>query len=195
MRDGALAVMPRDLVPAAAASAYSFPRAAETDANPSPAKTIDEQDFSARMRLLVERAGGTGALAACCGVTARTVRNWCNGHSDISRERCLVLARAMRISPLWLISGEGGMAEASAEPAPAAERLRDVDSVRLAAALQVLQSYIVLVGGSLSIAQRAEALAELYDMLAQPGPADATRVVAFHKTLAARLRSYQASSA
>lgn len=158
-----------------------------------PSAPADAQDFSARIHLLIERAGGAGALARCCGVTERTVRNWCHGRGDISRDRCLVLARALRVSPLWLITGEGCMTGGPAKHSPpvveAPDRRSSVDSERLAAALQVLQSYIVLAGGSLSIAQRAEAVVELYGLLAQPGPSDAERLIAFHKMLAAYLRS------
>ena len=159
----------------------------EADAALASLLADDARDFPARMQLLVEQAGGTTALASCCGVTARTVRNWCQGHSDISRERCLILARAMRISPLWLISGEGRMREA--ENLPPIEASLGVDPERLAIALQVLQSYVQLVGGSLSTAQRAEAIVEIYGLLTQPGPVDAARLVAFHKSLAACLRS------
>lgn len=180
-----------------AASMHPFTFDAEKDAAAttlsSPARA-DTRDFSARIGLLIEHAGSISALAQCCGVTERTVRNWRNGRGDISRDRCLVLARALRISPLWLISGEGCMTAGAVEnpPPPAADaqdRQPSVDSERLAAALQVLQSYIVLVGGSLSLAQRAEAVAELYGMLAQPGPSNAGRLIAFHKTLAIYLRS------
>ncbi|SFR91984.1 hypothetical protein SAMN05216570_0626 [Dyella sp. OK004] len=83
----------------------------------------------------------------------------------------------------------GGPAKHSPPVVDAPDRRSSVDSERLAAALQVLQSYIVLAGGSLGVAQRAEAVAELYGMLAQPGPSDAGRLIAFHKMLAAYLRS------
>lgn len=185
--DDALAVAARET-----ASAYPYAFGIEGQGGKADTKLAlpaytEAQNFPARMHLLIKRAGGTSALARCCGVTARTVRNWSDGHGDISRERCLRLARAMRISPLWLMSGEGGMTDEAAEQAPAPRR--GVDSELLAAALQVLQSYIVLAGGSLSVAQRAEAIVELYGILAQPGPADAGRVIAFHKRLAAWLRS------
>lgn len=189
----ALVCTPDDALAAAAretASAYPYGLSAavgKADARLALSAYTEAQNFSARMHLLIKRAGGTTVLARCCGVTARTVRNWSDGHGDISRERCLRLARAMHVSPLWLMSGEGDMTDEAAEQAPA--QRRGVDSELLAAALQVLQSYIVLAGGSLSIAQRAEAIVELYGILAQPGPADAGRVIAFHKTLAAWLRS------
>lgn len=165
-----------------------------SDASPDLAAPTDAQRFSARIRLLTERAGSAGALARSCGVTARTVRNWCSGYSDISRERCLVLARALRVSPLWLISGEGCMTDDAADCAPLAEapaRRACVDAELLASALQVLQSYIELAGGSLSPAQRAEAVVELYGMLAQPRPAEAAHLIAFHKRLASQLRGHR----
>lgn len=211
----ALVSVPDDLLPmtakepslASAASAYPYALAAavgkdmphrtaaptEADTRLALSDQVGTQEFSARIQLLVRRAGGANALAQYCGVTERTVRNWSHGRSDISRDRCLVLARAMRISPLWLISGEGRMSIEQAEPEPATpdarEREAGVDSERLAAALQVLQSYIALAGGSLSIAQRAEAVVELYGLLAQPGPIDAERFIAFHRRLAAYLRA------
>ncbi|MFC4764818.1 helix-turn-helix domain-containing protein [Dyella koreensis] len=159
---------------------------------PSSSAQADTQGFSDRIDLLIERAGSVSALAQCCGVTERTVRNWRNGHGDISRDRCLVLARALHISPLWLISGEGcmtdGLAESASPVVDAQDRQPSIDCERLAAALQVLQSYIVLVGGSLSLTQRAEVIAEIYGMLTQPGPSDAGRLIAFHKMLAVYLR-------
>lgn len=205
--DDQLTVTAKETSPAPAASAYPYALAAavgkdlprralhstEADATLALSAEADTQEFSARVHLLVKRAGGASALAQCCGVTERTVRNWSHGRSDISRDRCLVLARAMRISPLWLISGEGRMSAEQLEPEAAApdarEREAGVDSERLAAALQVLQSYIALAGGSLSIAQRAEAVVELYGLLAQPGPIDADRFIAFHRRLAAYLRA------
>lgn len=204
MPDGALVVAARETSPGPTASTrpFAFGTAVGED-EPSeagePAVAVatlapaDAQDFSARIHRLIEHAGGASALARCCGVAERTVRNWRHGRGDISRERCLVLARALRVSPLWLISGEGCMTGGPAKHAPpvvdAPDRRSSVDSERLAAALQVLQSYIVLAGGSLSVTQRAEAVVELYGMLAQPGPSDAGRLIAFHKMLAAYLRS------
>jgi hypothetical protein len=64
-----------------------------------------------------------------------------------------------------------------------------IDSRRLAAALKLLQSYIALIGGSLSPLQRAGALAELYEIL---GDADDSgridRLVAFQTALNGHLR-------
>ena len=205
--DDVMAITAKEASPASAASAYPYAFAAlagkeppdrtagptETDATLASSRLADTQNFSARVHLLVKRAGSASALAQCCGVTERTVRNWSHGRSDISRDRCLMLARAMRISPLWLISGEGEMsADPSQSTPPVAglsQRPAGVDSERLAAALQVLQSYIALAGGSLSVAQRAEAVVELYGLLAQPGPIDADRLIAFHRRLGACLRS------
>lgn len=151
------------------------------------------QDFPDRVRRLIERAGGVSQLASRCGVCERTVRNWRDGRSDIPRERCLVLARALGISPLWLLCGEGEMTGPTGESAlpsvDATKAPRAVDAWRLAAALQVLQSYIALAGGSLDLTQRAEAVAELYSMLAHAGPDSVRRLVAFHTTLGGHLRS------
>lgn len=205
MSDGVAAVAARE-TPSPAASIHAFALAADhaqresassttADTRLAPTSSTYAADFPARIQLLIERAGGASALARCCGVTARTVRTWCDGRGDISRGRCLALARALRVSPMWLVTGEGCMSDGQAGLAPPADDARrhhqGVDAARLAAALQVLQSYIALAGGSLSTAQRAEAVAELYGLLAQPGPTDAGRLIAFHKLLAALLRSHQ----
>ena len=197
-----LAFVP-DRAPAAAATAASAHAAAmgsgrsgdgmHVQVGVRPAQTAEDetQRFAHRIRLLVERVGGAGELARRCGVTSRSVRNWCHGRADISRARCLVLAQALHISPLWLISGEGRMSDEPAElhsGDDAQARQPSVDSGRLAAALQILQSYLALTGGSLSNAQRAEAVVALYGLLDRPGPLDAGRMVAFHTMLATWLR-------
>jgi transcriptional regulator with XRE-family HTH domain len=201
------------LQPAAPAS---FPTAAPTGASlageagpavatpPLPAQ-VAAQDFAVRIRLLINRAGSTHALARCCGVSESTVRNWRDGHSDMSRGRCVVLADAMGISLLWLITGEGTMKagphtdEAVAEarlPArfagtQATPRCRPwaIEPRQLAAALRLLQSYIGLAGGSLDSPQRAEVLSQLYELLGRAGePGHAERLITFHATLGNFLR-------
>ena len=209
MPDGIAAAAAREAPPASAASIHPFALAAgaqresvdstATDARLAPAAATYAMDFPARIQSLIERAGGASALARYCGVTARTVRTWCDGRGDISRGRCVALARTLRVSPMWLLTGEGCMSDGQAESAPpfddARKQRQGVDAARLAAALQVLQSYIALAGGSLSTAQRAEAVAELYGLLAQQGPPDPARLIAFHKLLGALLRGRQQASA
>ncbi|WP_233842463.1 helix-turn-helix domain-containing protein [Dyella sp. 2HG41-7] len=152
------------------------------------AAQVDAENFCARVRLVIRRAGSMRALAERCGVSERTVQSWRSSRSDISLKRCMVLARVLHVSPVWLISGEGDMTNASTEPTRNANGT-GVDSERLAAAMQLLQSYVVLAGGSLTLAQRAESIAELYTILSWPGPSDAFRLIAFQQTLAAYVRS------
>lgn len=174
-------------------------------ARPLPAP-IGAQDFSVRIRLLINRVGSANALAQCCGVSEGTVRNWRDGHSDMSRERCVALAQALDISLLWLVTGEGAMkAEFPAANATAARasspahsggieanpqrRASAIDSRQLAAALRLLQSYIGLAGGSLDSPQRADVLAELYELLGRASESGhAERLIAFHATLGNLLR-------
>lgn len=170
----------------------------------TPARAV-AQDFAVRIRVLINRAGGTHALARCCGVSESTVRNWRDGHSDVSRGRCVALAEALGISLLWLITGEGtmkagaradeagGLARHPARIAGIRATSRDrpwtIEPRQLAAALRLLQSYIVLAGGSLDSPQRAEVLSQLYELLGRAGePGHAERLIAFHAMLGNFLR-------
>ena len=162
--------------------------------------------LAARMQLLIKNGGGVGAIARRCGFSEGAVRSWRDGHSDISRERCVVLARTLGVSLLWLVAGEGYMAErasslstdVSAGKTAATRmsglseteaRMSVIDARRLAAALKLLQSYIGLIGGSLNPLQRADALAELYEILGHTDdPEHIDRLVAFQTTLNSHLR-------
>jgi Helix-turn-helix. len=171
----------------------------------------DARELAMRIQLLIAREGGTSALARRCGCSEGTVRNWRDGHSDPSRARCVMLARALNISLQWLVTGEGPMhperdehhddASAGSAPssvatmvAPAAPPASGIDAQRLAATLKLLQSYICLVGGSLNVEQRSELVAELYGLLCAAGePHEVDRLIAFHSKLGAQLRNGRAS--
>jgi hypothetical protein len=175
-------------------------------------------NLAARIQLLIRSAGSMASIARRCGFSEGAVRSWRDGHSDISRERCVVMAQTLNISLMWLITGKGPMKACSAdenllaaskvEPAratasfanaadhaenqawqPPRARIPAVDPRLLAAALRLLQSYIGLLGGSLNPTQRADVLAELYDILsAADGPDHIDRLIAFHATLGNFLR-------
>ncbi len=172
-----------------------------------------QQNLARRMQMLIRAEGSMASIARRCGFSEGAVRSWRDGNSDISRERCVVLARTLNISLIWLITGEGPMrsltasgesvndaapAMTPAEPrAVAAQnnqtqpqaRARAVNPRVLAAALRLLQSYIGLLGGSLNPLQRADALAELYDILAAADEPDhIDRLIAFHITLSGQVR-------
>lgn len=183
------------------------PRAVEPEP-PAESGADFAHDLPARMRQLIELEGSAAAIAERCGFSAGAVRSWRDGHSDISRERCTVMAQALNISLLWLVAGDGPMrinhndathsAAISAVPAPGRNRSPDthesgLDSKRLAASLRLLQSYIGLVGGSLAPATRADLLAELYDILGDVDDADRIdHLIAFHSTLSDQLRRNRA---
>ncbi|WP_082542847.1 YdaS family helix-turn-helix protein [Rhodanobacter sp. Root561] len=168
------------------------------------------QGLPDRIRRLIKLEGSAAAIADRCGFSAGAVRNWRDGHSDISRERCITMARALGVSLLWLVAGEGPM-HASDEssrpvrlaPAAAVEQVASkpeplsspspaagVDPQLLAASLRLLQSYIGLLGGSLDQATRAGLLAELYGVLGHsPGAEQVDRLMTFHNKLNVNLRS------
>ncbi|MEW9573600.1 YdaS family helix-turn-helix protein [Rhodanobacter sp. Si-c] len=182
----------------------NVPAAPMTVAPQTPSVVADLHGLPARMQLLIHVAGSAAALAKRCGFSGGAVHSWCHGRSDISRERCVIIARTLGISLRWLVTGEGCMrdesgpalhastAQAAAHPpaddddpsGDAGTHATTVDPDLLAAALRVLQSYIVLVGGSLNPLQRADAAAQIYQALASAGGTDhADRLVALHSTL------------
>lgn len=171
-----------------------------TERMPNPARGLP-----ARMQQLIELQGGTGVIAEQCGFSEGAVRSWRDGRSDISRERCVIMARTLGISLLWLVAGEGPMGteakvptlpdaisdtpSGSAQRAPDTPHTPMLDSTLLAAALRLLQSYIGLVGGSLDPNSRAARVAELYDILGHAGGSThVSRLIDFHHTLGEQLR-------
>lgn len=185
-------------------TSHAVETAASTEVATTPAHGLPE-----RIRRLIDLQGSATAIAERCGFSAGAVRSWRDGHSDISRERCVTMARVLGISLLWLVAGEGpmrvGREDANRPPAisatpagdqhgvPDIPRAASLDSKLLAAALRLLQSYIGLVGGSLDPATRADLLAELYGILGRAqdsGHVD--RLVVFHNTLCDQLRRHRA---
>ena len=170
---------------------------------PSQAPANTALSLSTRIQWLIRTEGS--AIARSCGVSEGTVRNWRDGHSDMSRERCVILSQALGISLLWLVAGEGAM---RVEPRPAVAMahaaapvradaiepvlqagMPAVDARLLASTLRLLQSYIGLAGGSLDPSQRADVLVELYELLGRASePGHAERLIAFHATLGNLLR-------
>ena len=149
-------------------------------------------DLAVRIRLLIAQEGSASAMARRCGCSEGAVRGWRDGQSDLSRMRCIAVARALGISLLWLVAGEGPMRLAQEGPRPEAEPPRHpsgIEPPRLAATLRLLQSYVCMVGGSLNPAQRADVMAELYQLLGDLGDRRVVdQLIAFHTRLAARLR-------
>jgi hypothetical protein len=176
--------------------------------------------LAARMKLLIRSEGSMASIARRCGFSEGAVRSWRDGQSDISRERCVVMAKTLNVSLIWLITGEGPM-RAECNDAHSSSQLASQGDLRaagaanyvalkkdananststhanrsavnprlLASALRLLQSYIGLLGGSLNPMQRADVLAELYDILGsaeEPGYID--RLIAFHANLSAQMR-------
>ncbi|MBD8897352.1 YdaS family helix-turn-helix protein [Rhodanobacter sp. DHG33] len=173
---------------------------ARTSSLPPLPSGLDE--LAARMQLLISIEGSAAAIAQRCGFSEDTIHNWSRCRGDISREHCIIVARALGISPRWLVAGEGSMRDMEAsvvraavsriapvppgdDASPAdAEAHITVDPDLLATAFRVLQSYIGLVGGSLNPTQRADALAQIYHVLGHAGGVGhANRLVALHALL------------
>lgn len=67
-----------------------------------------DSDFAARVRLLVNRVGGSAELARRARLSRQMVDKYAAG-SEPSRESLLALARAGEVSLEWLAAGEGPM--------------------------------------------------------------------------------------
>jgi hypothetical protein len=185
--------------------APEWPAPAEPGSRPMrDALPAANADMAARIRLLIAQEGSASALARRCGCSEGAVRGWRDGQSDLSRTRCIALARALGVSLMWLVAGEGPMKPAGEAPRPGAREpgatapphVSGIDPQRLAATLKLLQSYVCMVGGSLNPAQRADVVAELYQLLGDVGDAQAVdQLIAFHTRLAAQLRGAQTTVA
>jgi hypothetical protein len=160
---------------------------------------VANAELAARIRLLIAQEGSASALARRCGCSEGAVRGWRDGQSDLSRTRCIALARAMGVSLMWLVAGEGPMKPVGETPRPGATappHASGIDPGRLAATLRLLQSYVCMVGGSLNPAQRADVMAELYQLLGDVGdPRAVDRLIAFQTRLVAQLRGGQTTVA
>jgi hypothetical protein len=159
-----------------------------------------------RIQQLIELEGSVCALAERCGFSEGAVRNWRDGRSDLSRERCVTMAQVLGVSLVWLVAGEGPMrvdaenptrpsvdSSAPTQPEQSTPGMPGLDAKVLASALRLLQSYVGLIGGSLDSNARADRVAELYDILKHSGDAaHAGRLINFHHTLSTQLRRNRA---
>jgi hypothetical protein len=137
------------------------------------------------------------------------VRSWRDGNTDPSRARCVTLARTLGISLVWLVAGEGAvlpdMDQGGGDEQLTTEsthrlRLRPsesmlvarggtVDTLRLDAAMRILQSELDLAGSPLSLADNTDLLASLYQALGPGGTrVDTGAMLVFNRQLAERIR-------
>lgn len=172
----------------------------------APAET-----FADRIKQLIKHVGSVTKIARMCGFSEGVVRSWRDGHTDPSRARCVTLARALGISLVWLVAGEGSPSiarAAIATEAQASEETIDiprrsershtpaikglatntVDAQRLDTAIRILHSELSLVENRLSLADNADLLGKLYEMVG-PGGAhvNALAMVEFNQQLRQRI--------
>jgi hypothetical protein len=177
-------------------------------APPSAASAADTT-FSDRIKLLIQRVGSATEIARMCGFSEGVVRSWRDGNTDPSRARCVTLARTLGISLVWLVAGEGAvlpdMDQGGGDEQLTTEsthrlRLRPsesmlvarggtVDTLRLDAAMRILQSELDLAGSPLSLADNTDLLASLYQALGPGGTrVDTGAMLVFNRQLAERIR-------
>lgn len=145
--------------------------------------------FAERVRLLIAACGSVTRIARTCGFSEGVVRSWRDGRSDPSRERCLILARRLGVSLLWLIAGEGAMWDGQRSDAAATADGAELDQRRLTAAVRALQSALQLAGGDGEVlASHADLVAEYYALMGLSDPLQrADKVSALHRRLAQRV--------
>lgn len=133
--------------------------------------SFDFKGFPQRMAAVVGREKSVNSFAQRAGVTEGTVRNYLKGMTKPTRLNLEAIARTAGVSLVWLISGEGDMADASyqgtggrtlaALTTPQAEVLQQV--VTLLATLE--QKH----GAILSPQKRATLTAMAFDAAVQKG--------------------------
>ena len=171
--------------------------------------------FPDRIHLLIRRVGSVSEIARMCGFSEGVVRSWRDGNTDPSRARCVTLAHTLGISLEWVVAGEGAIeidptknlrdeqdsrevVDSQRPPSkldpltvqsPPAGHLNKLDTQRLNAALQLLQSELDLADSQLTMTESTDLLSELYEILG-PGGANvnASAMMAFNRHLILRTR-------
>lgn len=73
--------------------------------------------FAERLQQACEQAGipdergRIAKIGRLAGVTHTAVRKWFNGEQIPSTERCIILAKKLRVNACWLYSGQGDIRE------------------------------------------------------------------------------------
>ncbi|MGN6383023.1 MAG: transcriptional regulator [Dyella sp.] len=159
--------------------------------------------FADRIQLLAKHFHGATEIGRRCGFSESLVRSWRDGKSDPSRARCLVLARTLGVSLIWLMTGEGAMwagdGDGIAGPMPEASAYApglldmgaggsaSLDAQRTSIALRVLCGVVELSAGGSVPAELSAMLERVYDMLGPGGQViDAVAMIEFLGRLASR---------
>ncbi|MEP6899455.1 MAG: transcriptional regulator [Rhodanobacter sp.] len=176
--------------------------------------------FSERIKLLIQRVGSATEIARKCGFSEGVVRSWRDGNTDPSRARCVTLARALGISLVWLVAGEGSLQvdpttlnmddQYSSEEATSHRSQHGaglshvsqatttggaVDTQRLNTAMRIMQSELSLADSKLSLSDNTDLLTQLYEILGPGGShVDPMAMVTFNHRLAERLVKGQGSA-
>ncbi|MGN6235044.1 transcriptional regulator [Dyella sp.] len=161
--------------------------------------------FADRIQLLAKHFHGATEIGRRCGFSESLVRSWRDGKSDPSRARCLVLARVLGVSLVWLMTGEGAMWAGDAidgtgetlqvDAVTHAAGSLDIgagaspsfDAQRTSIALRVLCGVIELSSNGCLPGELSGMLERVYDMLGPSGRViDATAMTEFLRLLASR---------
>lgn len=170
-----------------------------------PAGGLPLSSFADRIRLIARHFNGATEIGRRCGFSESLVRSWRDGRSDPSRARCIVLARMLGVSLVWLMTGEGvmwvddaidGVGETPlADAGTHAPGALDVgegaspsfDAQRTSIALRVLCGVIELSSDGCLPGELSGMLERVYDMLGPSGQViDATAMTEFLGRLASR---------
>lgn len=170
-----------------------------------PTGGLPSSSFADRIHLLARHFNGATEIGRRCGFSESLVRSWRDGKSDPSRARCLVLARTLGVSLVWLMTGEGAMwaddvidgigeipsVDAGAHaPGPqdiGAGVSPSFDAQRTSTALRVLSGVIELSADGCLPGELSGMLEHVYDMLGPSGQVvDAMAMTGFLTRLASR---------
>lgn len=69
-------------------------------------RTIEEQEFRRRLRLIMQQFGSVADLARAVGVSDNAIYKWVSGRGQPSMVSLVNLARAARVSVEWLATGQ-----------------------------------------------------------------------------------------
>lgn len=169
---------------------------------------VSSSSFAERIQLLAKHFHGATEIGRRCGFSESLVRSWRDGKSDPSRARCLVLARVLEVSLVWLMTGEGAMwagdaiddvgetpgVDAGAHaPGPldigagATPSSPSFDAKRTSIALRLLGGVVELSSNGCLPGDLSGMLERVYDMLGPSGRViDATAMTEFLRLLASR---------
>lgn len=115
--------------------------------------------FLERLAACVERLGGKRAMAVATGISESQVFRYLNGDTELPRDRVAAIAKAAKVDPGWLLTGDGMMEPHANDPRP---------TFRAELMVQVVQTFeelLIETNTTFTPRQRALAMTLIYEAL------------------------------